>query len=87
MKLVDIIEKLDIIGIEGSADRQINGISYNSNLVKKDYIFVAIEGLKVDGHQYISEAISRGASVLVVSLCQVLHKKIFDLLALITSSS
>ena len=32
---------------------EIKSIAYNSKLVKKNYIFVAIKGLKDDGHKYI----------------------------------
>lgn len=67
MKLLDVIKELDMVEIKGSIDIEINGIAYNSNLVKEDYIFIAIEGLKLDGHRYIDEAISKGAKVIVVS--------------------
>mgnify|MGYP006280612997 CR=1 FL=1 len=47
--------------IEG---RKVTGITCNSKKVQKGYVFVAIEGLKVDGNKYIDEAISKGASVI-----------------------
>lgn len=74
MKLADVIEQMDILEVQGSVNKQISGISYNSNSVKEGYIFVAIEGLKLDGHKYINDAISKGAKVVVVNKdIEVLH--------------
>jgi UDP-N-acetylmuramoyl-L-alanyl-D-glutamate--2,6-diaminopimelate ligase len=44
---------------------KIAGIAQDSREVKKDYLFVAIKGLKVDSHKFIGEAISGGAIVIV----------------------
>ena len=45
----------------------ITGLSNNSKEIKKNYIFFAIKGVKVNGENYISEAIKKGASVIVCS--------------------
>ena len=42
-----------------------SGISFNSSKVKKDNIFFAIEGNKLDGNEYIDDAIKRGARVII----------------------
>lgn len=42
------------------------GIAYNSKEVSSNYIFVAIKGFKQDGHNFINEAISNGATLIVV---------------------
>ncbi len=42
-----------------------SGISFNSNEIKKDNIFFAIKGNKVDGNNFISSAISNGAKIVV----------------------
>jgi UDP-N-acetylmuramoyl-L-alanyl-D-glutamate--2,6-diaminopimelate ligase len=39
-----------------------DGIAYNSAEVKKNYAFFAIAGYKLDGKQFIGDAITRGAS-------------------------
>ena len=46
-------------------DVDINGISYDSRLVKPGNLFVAIKGGTVDRHQYIQDVISRGAVAIV----------------------
>jgi len=43
----------------------VEGISFDSRKVKKNYIFFAIKGNKTTGLKFINEAISRGASVIV----------------------
>ncbi len=43
----------------------ISGITYNSRQVKKDWIFVAIHGEKFDGHNFIQDAIQKGAVAIV----------------------
>ena len=42
-----------------------SGISFNSSEIKKDNIFFAIKGNKVDGNNFISSAISNGAKIVV----------------------
>jgi len=43
----------------------VNGISFDSRNVKKNYIFFAISGTNISGDQFIEEAISKGASAIV----------------------
>ena len=45
----------------------ISGLSTNSKEIKKNYIFFAIKGRKFDGEKFISEAINKGASVIICS--------------------
>jgi UDP-N-acetylmuramoyl-L-alanyl-D-glutamate--2,6-diaminopimelate ligase len=46
-------------------DILINGISFDSRLVMPGYLFVAIIGNSVDGHEFIPDAIQRGALAIV----------------------
>lgn len=53
--------------IQGNGEKiQIKQVAYDSRKVSQDSIFICIEGFKVDGHQYIDDAVQKGASVLVV---------------------
>tara|TARA_A100001015_G_scaffold318054_1_gene436736 strand:- start:7956 stop:10715 length:2760 start_codon:yes stop_codon:yes gene_type:complete len=55
----------------------ISGLSTNSNKVKKNYIFFAIKGNKVNGEKFIDEAIDNGATVVVCSKnCKLKNKNI-----------
>lgn len=44
---------------------EITGITHNSSWVQPGFIFVAIRGAKSDGHDYIPQALERGALVIV----------------------
>lgn len=52
---------------EGYPDIPIKGIKINSKQIEEGDIFVCVMGVNVDRHNYIDEAISNGASALVVS--------------------
>lgn len=45
-------------------DKEIMGITCNSKKVKKGFVFVAIKGRKLDGNNYINEAIKNGAIII-----------------------
>ena len=55
----------------------VKGLSTNSKEVKKNFIFFAIKGNKVNGEKFINHAIKKGASVIICSeKCKFKHKKI-----------
>jgi UDP-N-acetylmuramoyl-L-alanyl-D-glutamate--2,6-diaminopimelate ligase len=51
--------------IIGPPDRIVESIAYDSRRVQRDGLFVALRGEKNDGHQFIEQAIEKGASVIV----------------------
>ena len=51
--------------IIGTLDRQVESIAYDSRRVQRNGLFVAIRGEKSDGHQFLDQAIEKGASVIV----------------------
>lgn len=65
MKLLEIINKINIISYDIKKNIEIENISLNSNKVNKNGLFVAIKGDKVNGNDFISDAIKNGAVVIV----------------------
>ena len=66
MKLLkDILDKVKIITINGSIQKVINTIAFDSREVEPGSLFVAQKGLIFNGHQFISKAIELGATVVV----------------------
>jgi len=66
MKLGDLLKGvLDLDSGKIGLDIGISGIAYDSRKVKKGYLFVAIAGEKYDGHDFINEAIKKGAAAIV----------------------
>src|SRR5687767_5969080 len=65
MKLKRLIESLPKASVDGAIEREISGISYDSRRVTPGMLFVAIPGQKTDGHEFISNAIERGAAAIL----------------------
>ena len=42
-----------------------SGIAFDNNQIKKNYIFFAIRGNKIDGNSFISSAIYNGAKIII----------------------
>ena len=66
MKIQEIFKEVDLINVNGSMDREISSVYYDSRKVDNGSLFVAIKGLKSDGHNFLGEAIKRGAKAVVV---------------------
>lgn len=69
MKLIELLEKTKVISGTADLNIEISDIVYDSRNVSAGDVFVAIEGFETDGHDYISQAVSKGAAAVV---CQ--HK-------------
>jgi UDP-N-acetylmuramoyl-L-alanyl-D-glutamate--2,6-diaminopimelate ligase len=52
-------------GGQGWGDIDISGVAYDSRKVEEGYLFVAITGERYDGHDFIKDAIKRGAVAIV----------------------
>ena len=66
MNLTKILNGIDNLKAKGNLDIEIEGIENNSKNVKNGFMFVAIKGFSVDGHEYIEQAIEKGATAIVV---------------------
>ncbi|HAJ33987.1 MAG TPA: UDP-N-acetylmuramoyl-L-alanyl-D-glutamate--2,6-diaminopimelate ligase [Candidatus Atribacteria bacterium] len=66
MKLSELITNLDTKEIIGDLNLNIKGIYHNSREIKRGFLFVCIKGFTSDGHNFIDEAVKRGAVALVV---------------------
>jgi UDP-N-acetylmuramoyl-L-alanyl-D-glutamate--2,6-diaminopimelate ligase len=66
VKLKDLIREISPIASRGSLETEIRGIAADSREVKEGDLFFALNGLKRDGADFISEALDRRAAGLVV---------------------
>ena len=66
MTLDAILKNISILKNAEDTDIEISDICYDSRNIKPNCIFVCLKGAKFDGHDYINEAFSKGASVVVV---------------------
>ena len=63
--LKDILYKVSVLEIAGPADQTISKIEIDSRKVEKNYLFVALSGINLDGHEFIDESINKGASAII----------------------
>jgi UDP-N-acetylmuramoyl-L-alanyl-D-glutamate--2,6-diaminopimelate ligase len=66
MKLRKILEGVEIKKMTGETQKEIEGIAYHSKQVGEGFLFAAIRGLEFDGHQFIDEAMERGAEAVLL---------------------
>lgn len=62
----ELLKGLSYQCVQGSIDRSVSEVVYDSRKISKDCLFICICGYKVDGHRFAGEAAAKGASVLVV---------------------
>lgn len=67
MKINEILKGLKYEVLNGNDEVEVNKIEYDSRKIKKGDLFVCIEGLSVDGHDYAKNAYEKGAIAIICS--------------------
>src|SRR5436305_13264673 len=65
MQLKILLAATPIREIIGPVDRAVESIAYDSRRVQRNGLFVALRGEKSDGHDFIGQAIEKGATAIV----------------------
>jgi UDP-N-acetylmuramoyl-L-alanyl-D-glutamate--2,6-diaminopimelate ligase len=65
MQLKTLVATISPRQIIGPLDRVVESIAYDSRRVQRNGLFVALRGEKVDGHQFVEQAVEKGAAVIV----------------------
>ncbi len=65
MKLHRLLQGINIISSAGGLDKEITGITSDSRIVERGYAFVCYDGVNVDGHTFIPQAIQNGATTII----------------------
>lgn len=68
MELKKILAGLEGLKVKGDLSIEIKKIESDSSKVKENTMFVAIKGFESDGHQYIMEAIEKGATAILAQI-------------------
>tara|TARA_Y200000002_G_scaffold259669_1_gene215394 strand:- start:996 stop:2453 length:1458 start_codon:yes stop_codon:yes gene_type:complete len=63
--LREILYKVEINSVVGNTSLSINKIEFDSRLINDGDMYIAITGVNVDGHRFISQAIQNGANCIV----------------------
>lgn len=75
MVIDDILNDCTIVKVVGQTDRESSNLTFDSRKCADDVAFFALKGTRVDGHDYIEEAIERGSKVIV---CEILPAHLHD---------
>lgn len=60
-----MIKDIPLLKVSGNLEGDVSAICYNSKKCENNSLFVAVRGLKFDGHHYITEAVERGAKFII----------------------
>jgi len=64
--LREFLEDLAVVAIDGDIDIPVTGLSYHTDQVQEGGVFLALKGSRTDGHDFIEQAVARGARAVVV---------------------
>jgi UDP-N-acetylmuramoyl-L-alanyl-D-glutamate--2,6-diaminopimelate ligase len=65
MKLQDLLRNVDVVEIKGENNTDVTGIFTDSRKSVEGSAFIALKGVQVDGHQYVDNALSMGAKIII----------------------
>ncbi len=65
MLLGDLLKGIEVQDFAGDLGIEIAGLAYDSRKVKPGYLFVALRGSTLDGHDFVEDAVRRGAMAIV----------------------
>lgn len=82
--LKDILYGVSLQSITGNRDEGVTGVAFDSRKVEKGFLFVAVKGLTVDGHDFIESALEKGAKVVV---CESAPKNIDDTITVVQTDN
>lgn len=66
MKLSKLLEGVEYKLVKGDLEKEISEIAYHTKNVVKDALFIAIIGSTADSHDFIQDAIQKGANTIVI---------------------
>ena len=66
MRLMDWLGELSYEHVQGSLDREVKDVIYDSRKACPDTVFVCMRGASVDSHKFAGDVIAKGTKVLVV---------------------
>jgi len=65
MRLSLLLRGIETLGFSENPDGEVASICYDSRRCRPGSLFVAISGLKADGHAFIADALARGAGFII----------------------
>ena len=67
MTIKQLLQKLEYTSVQGTEEKEITAVVYDSRKIVEGCMFICIEGANFDGHSMAAEAAKKGAAALIVS--------------------
>jgi UDP-N-acetylmuramoyl-L-alanyl-D-glutamate--2,6-diaminopimelate ligase len=67
MRVREFLALHEVQQADGDLEQEVHGLTYDSRQATAGKVFFAVPGEQTDGHDYIGEAVKRGAAAVVVS--------------------
>lgn len=65
-ELSGLLKHLHLLKVEGRSNIEVRGLAYHSGSIQPGFVFFCLRGTKVDGHDYIQQAVAAGAAAVVL---------------------
>lgn len=65
MLFQELLEAVEVLAAGGQLNTALTGITYDSRKVRPGFLFVAVQGFKHDGNEFIDQAVEKGAVAVV----------------------
>ncbi|HEY1265885.1 MAG TPA: UDP-N-acetylmuramoyl-L-alanyl-D-glutamate--2,6-diaminopimelate ligase [Candidatus Binatia bacterium] len=65
MQLGVLLQAGEVEQADGNLERAVAGLAYDSRRVKPGFVFFAVPGARSDGHEFVNDALTRGAAAVV----------------------
>lgn len=66
MVVADLLKKMTYEVVQGTIDRTVSELVFDSRKACKDAVFVCISGAVVDGHTFVEEVVQKGVTTVIV---------------------
>lgn len=66
-RLRELLKRVNILGIIGDVDCNIEAVTYDSRKCGPGTLFVCIDGFSTDGHKYLGDAVAAGATACLIT--------------------
>ncbi len=73
MRASEVFNRIPTLETHGTLETEISGIVFDSRKVTAGALYIAVKGVVTDGHAFITNAVDRGASVVV---CEILPEQL-----------
>ncbi len=67
MRVREFLALHEVQQADGDLEQEVHGLTYDSRQATAGKVFFAVPGEQADGHDYIGEAVKRGAAAVVLS--------------------